>query len=144
MEETPDEGMRNPGLHLVGIAASPGGGGVFGTMAEEELRQWLDTRLDELGIDPVAYSRFILSFLRHPDSALTPPGEVVTGKGKGRRSRARPKSRLLPLQEDKEKKRAVVQCLTSAADQVHFFFNFIFLYIYNKKFYNFRNVELKP
>lgn len=104
-------------MHLVGIAASPGGGGVFGTMAEEELRQWLDTRLDELGIDPVAYSRFILSFLRHPDSALTPPGEVVvTGKGKGRRSRARPKTRL-PLQEDKEKKRAVVQCLASAADQ---------------------------
>lgn len=118
MEGAPEEGMRNPGLHLVGIAASPGGGGVFGTMAEEELRQWLDTRLDELGIDPVAYSRFILSFLRHPDSALTPPGEVVaTGKGKGRRSRARPKTRL-PLQEDREKKRAVVQCLTSAADQV--------------------------
>lgn len=114
---TPEEGMRNPGLHLVGIAASPGGGGVFGTKAEEELRQWLDQRLDELGIDPVAYSRFVLSFLRHPDSALTPPVEVVgTGKGKGRRARTRHRTRL-PLQGDREQRRAVVQCLTSAADQ---------------------------
>ena len=115
--------MRNPGLHLVGIAASPGGGGVFGTKAEEELRQWLDTRLDELGIDPVAYSRFVLSLLRHPDSALTPPGEVVgTGKGKGRRARTRPRTRL-PLQGEREQRRAVVQCLTSAADQVDNFLN---------------------
>jgi hypothetical protein len=112
--------MRNPALHLVGIAASPGGGGVFGTRAEEELRHWLEQRLDALGIDPVAYSRFVLSLLRHPDSALTPPLDVsgtVRNGGGGRRSKTKPRSKL-PLQGDREQRRAVVQCLTSAADQV--------------------------
>ncbi|XP_078048182.1 uncharacterized protein LOC144475789 isoform X2 [Augochlora pura] len=107
--------MRNPALHLVGIAASPGGGEVFGTRAEEELRQWLETRLDELGIDPIAYSRFVLSLLRRPDSALSPPEAVGTGRNGGRRIRARPKAKL-PTQGDREQRRAVVQCLTSAAD----------------------------
>ncbi|XP_076636401.1 uncharacterized protein LOC143349210 [Colletes latitarsis] len=108
--------MRNPALHLVGIAASPGGGEVFGTRAEEELRQWLEARLDALGIDPVAYSRFVLSLLRRPDSALSPPEEAVgTGRNGGRRIRARPKAKL-PTQGDREQRRAVVQCLTSAAD----------------------------
>lgn len=108
--------MRNPALHLVGIAASPGGGEVFGTRAEEELRRWLETRLDALGIDPVAYSRFVLSLLRRPDSALSPPGEALgTGRSGGRRIRARPKAKL-PAQGDREQRRAVVQCLTSAAD----------------------------
>lgn len=107
-------------MHLVGIAASPGGGGVFGTRAEEELRHWLEQRLDALGIDPVAYSRFVLSLLRRPDSALTPPLDVATSGrngGGGRRSKARPRSKL-PLQGDREQRRAVVQCLTNAADQV--------------------------
>ncbi|XP_016841260.1 uncharacterized protein LOC100119957 isoform X2 [Nasonia vitripennis] len=111
--------MRNPALHLVGIAASPGGGGVFGTRAEEELRHWLEQRLDALGIDPVAYSRFVLSLLRRPDSAFTPPLDVATigrNGGGGRRSKARPRSKL-PLQGDREQRRAVVQCLTNAADQ---------------------------
>ncbi|CAK9831018.1 Uncharacterized protein KIAA0232 [Anthophora retusa] len=108
--------MRNPALHLVGIATSPGGGEVFGTRAEEELRQWLEARLDALGIDPVAYSRFVLSLLRCPDSALSPPEEAVgTGKNGGRRIRVRPKTKL-PTQGDREQRRAVVQCLTSAAD----------------------------
>lgn len=108
--------MRNPALHLVGIATSPGGGEVFGTRAEEELRQWLEARLDALGIDPVAYSRFVLSLLRCPDSALSPPEEAVgTGRNGGRRIRARPKAKL-PTQGDREQRRAVVQCLTSAAD----------------------------
>lgn len=107
--------MRNPALHLVGIAASPGGE-VFGTRAEEELRQWLEARLDALGIDPVAYSRFVLSLLRRPDSALSPPEEATgTGRSGGRRIRARPKAKL-PTQGDREQRRAVVQCLTSAAD----------------------------
>ncbi|XP_015435469.1 PREDICTED: uncharacterized protein LOC107191036 isoform X2 [Dufourea novaeangliae] len=108
--------MRNPALHLVGIAASPGGGEVFGTRAEEELRQWLEARLDALGIDPIAYSRFVLSLLRHPDSALSPPEEAIgSGRNGGRRIRARPKAKL-PTQGDREQRRAVVQCLTSAAD----------------------------
>ncbi|XP_012241515.1 uncharacterized protein LOC100743144 isoform X2 [Bombus impatiens] len=108
--------MRNPALHLVGIATSPGGGEVFGTRAEEELRQWLEARLDALGIDPVAYSRFVLSLLRCPDSALSPPEEAVgTGRNGGRRIRARPKAKL-PTRGDTEQRRAVVQCLTSAAD----------------------------
>lgn len=113
------EGMRNPALHLVGLAASPGGGGVFGTRAEEELRQWLESRLDALGIDPVAYSRFVLSLLRRPDSALSPLAEagVNNARGGGRRTRFRTRTRL-PLQGDREQRRAVVQCLTSAADQV--------------------------
>lgn len=103
-------------MHLVGIATSPGGGEVFGTRAEEELRQWLETRLDALGIDPVAYSRFVLSLLRRPDSALSPPEEAIgTGRNGGRRIRARPKAKL-PTQGDREQRRAVVQCLTSAAD----------------------------
>lgn len=110
--------MRNPALHLVGIATSPGGGEVFGTRAEEELRQWLEARLDALGIDPVAYSRFVLSLLRCPDSALSPPEEAVgTGRNGGRRIRARPKAKL-PTRGDTEQRRAVVQCLTSAADNV--------------------------
>lgn len=108
--------MRNPALHLVGIAASPGGGEVFGTRAEEELRQWLESRLDELGIDPIAYSRFVLSLLRRPDSALSPLEKAVgTGRNGGRRIRARPKAKL-PTQGDREQRRVVVQCLTSAAD----------------------------
>ncbi|XP_017881043.1 uncharacterized protein LOC108625490 [Ceratina calcarata] len=108
--------MRNPALHLVGIATSPGGGEVFGTRAEEELRQWLEARLDALGIDPVAYSRFVLSLLRCPDSALSPPEEPIgTGRNGGRRIRARPKAKL-PTQGNREQRRAVVQCLTSAAD----------------------------
>ncbi|XP_012522548.1 uncharacterized protein LOC105828638 [Monomorium pharaonis] len=108
--------MRNPALHLVGIATSPGGGEVFGSRAEEELRQWLETRLDALGIDPVAYSRFVLSLLRRPDSALSPPEEAIElGRGTGRRIRARPKAKL-PTHSDGEQRRAVVQCLTSAAD----------------------------
>lgn len=112
------EGMRNPALHLVGIAASPGGDEVFGTRAEEELRQWLETRLDALGIDPVAYSRFVLSLLRRPDSALSPPEEAVSvNKSTGRRIRSRPKAKL-PPQGEREQKRAVVQCLKSAADNV--------------------------
>lgn len=110
------EGMRNPALHLVGIAASPGGDEVFGTRAEEELRQWLETRLDALGIDPVAYSRFVLSLLRRPDSALSPPEEAVSiNKNTGRRARPQPKAKL-PPQRDREQRRAVVQCLKSAAD----------------------------
>lgn len=108
--------MRNPALHLVGIATSPGGGEVFGSRAEEELRQWLETRLDALGIDPVAYSRFVLSLLRRPDSALSPPEEAIElSRGTGRRGRARPKAKL-PTHGDGEQRRAVVQCLTSAAD----------------------------
>lgn len=109
--------MRNPALHLIGIAASPGGGGeVFGSRAEEELRQWLEARLDALGIDPVAYSRFVLSLLRRPDSALSPPEEAIElGRGTGRRIRARSKAKL-PTHGDREQRRAVVQCLTSAAD----------------------------
>ncbi|KOC68269.1 Uncharacterized protein KIAA0232 [Habropoda laboriosa] len=108
--------MRNPALHLVGIATSPGGGEVFGARAEEELRQWLEARLDALGIDPVAYSRFVLSLLRCPDSALSPPEEAVgTGRNGGRRIRVRPKAKL-PTQGNREQRRAVVQCLTSAAD----------------------------
>ncbi|CAL1688318.1 unnamed protein product [Lasius platythorax] len=110
--------MRNPALHLVGIAASPGGGEVFGSRAEEELRQWLEARLDALGIDPVAYSRFVLSLLRRPDSALSSPEEdfaTELGRGTGRRIRARFKAKL-PTHGDGEQRRAVVQCLTSAAD----------------------------
>ncbi|XP_011297950.1 uncharacterized protein [Fopius arisanus] len=103
--------MRNPALRLVGIASSPGGGGVFGNRAEEELRLWLESRLDALGIDPVAYSRFVLSLLRRPDSALSP--SLNTG---GRHNRLRTRVRL-PLQGDREQRRAVVQCLTNAADQ---------------------------
>ncbi|XP_063993011.1 uncharacterized protein LOC135170849 isoform X2 [Diachasmimorpha longicaudata] len=103
--------MRNPALRLVGIASSPGGGGVFGNRAEEELRLWLESRLDALGIDPVAYSRFVLSLLRRPDSALSP--SLNTG---GRRNRVRARVKL-PLQGEREQKRAVVQCLTNAADQ---------------------------
>lgn len=119
--------MRNPALHLVGIAASPGGGGIFGTRAEEELRHWLEQRLDALGIDPVAYSRCILSLLRRPDSALTPPPLDVTGYntnynkqhgGGRRRSKSRPRSKLPNNQGDREQRRAVVQCLTNAADEV--------------------------
>ncbi|KAJ8687207.1 hypothetical protein QAD02_023001 [Eretmocerus hayati] len=111
--------MRNPALYLVGIAASPGGGGVFGTRAEEELRHWLELRLDALGIDPVAYSRFVLSLLRRPDSALSPPVDIgcqSKNGGAGRRSKARSRSKL-PPQGDREQRRAVVQCLTNAADQ---------------------------
>ncbi|KAI4504053.1 hypothetical protein M0802_000524 [Mischocyttarus mexicanus] len=108
--------MRNPALHLVGIAASPGGDEIFGTRAEEELRQWLETRLDALGIDPVAYSRFVLSLLRRPDSALSPPEEAVSiNKNIGRRSCTRPKAKL-PSQGEREQRRAVVQYLKSAAD----------------------------
>ncbi|XP_011861591.1 PREDICTED: uncharacterized protein LOC105558500 [Vollenhovia emeryi] len=103
--------MRNPALHLVGIATSPGGGEVFGSRAEEELRQWLETRLDALGLDPVAYSRFALSLLRRPDSALSPPEEEIDT---GRRIRARSKAKL-PTHGDGEQRQAVVQCLTSAA-----------------------------
>lgn len=116
--------MRNPALHLVGIAASPGGGEVFGSRAEEELRRWLEARLDALGIDPVAYSRFVLSLLRRPDSALSPPEEAIElGRGTGRRIRARSKAKL-PTHGDREQRRAVVQCLTSAADDVSFKYNF--------------------
>ncbi|XP_015122330.1 uncharacterized protein LOC107044805 isoform X2 [Diachasma alloeum] len=103
--------MRNPALRLVGIASSPGGGGVFGNRAEEELRLWLESRLDALGIDPVAYSRFVLSLLRRPDSALSP--SLSTG---GRHNRVRTRVKL-PLQGEREQRRAVVQCLTNAADQ---------------------------
>lgn len=110
--------MRNPALHLVGIATSPGGGEVFGSRrAEEELRQWLETRLDALGIDPVAYSRFVLSLLCRPDSALSSPEEAIElGRGTGCRG-ARPKAKL-PTHGDREQRQAVVQCLTSAADDV--------------------------
>lgn len=106
-------------MHLVGIATSPGGGEVFGSRrAEEELRQWLETRLDALGIDPVAYSRFVLSLLCRPDSALSSPEEAIElGRGTGRRVRARPKAKL-PTHGDGEQRQAVVQCLTSAADDV--------------------------
>lgn len=128
--------MRNPALQLVGITASPeGGGSLFGTRAEEELCRWLETRLDALGINPTAYSRFVLSLLRQPDSALTtsttPPltAEAANfGKGggnhnKGRRARAKLRSSSSKLPSttqygDKEQRRAVVQCLKSAADKV--------------------------
>lgn len=122
--------MRNPSLHLVGIAASPGGGGLFGSRAEEELRQWLEQRLDALGIDPVAYSRTVLSFLRHPDSALTPPLDAASTSARkhgvnnitsvnGCRLKAKSRSSKLPLNSDyKEQRRVVVQSLKSAADQV--------------------------
>lgn len=54
--------------------------------------------------------------MRCPDSALSPPEEAVgTGRNGGRRIRARPKAKL-PTQGDREQRRAVVQCLTSAAD----------------------------
>lgn len=120
--------MRNPALHLVGIAASPGGGEVFGSRAEEELRQWLEARLDALGIDHVAYSRFVLSLLRRPDSALSPPEEdyfatELGTRGTGRRIRARFKAKL-PTHGDGEQRRTVVQCLTSAADDVSLKYNF--------------------
>ncbi|XP_023287696.1 uncharacterized protein LOC105703743 isoform X2 [Orussus abietinus] len=108
--------MRNPALRLVGIAASPGGGGAFGTRAEEELRQWLEERLDALGIDPVAYSRFVLSLLRHPDSAPSPPGKPVAAGRGGRHARPGPRQKL-PDQGQREQRRTVVQCLTSAADE---------------------------
>lgn len=112
--------MKNPALHLVGIAASPAGGEVFGSRAEEELRLWLEARLDALGIDPLAYSRFVLSLLRCPDSALTPPVETTKFyKTEGRRYRSRPKLSVpAAIRGDQEQKRTVVQCLTSAADNV--------------------------
>ncbi|KAG8040311.1 hypothetical protein G9C98_000882 [Cotesia typhae] len=121
--------MRNPGLRLVGLTTSPSGGGVFGTRAEEELRHWLESRLDALGIDPVAYSRFVLSLLRRPpDSALSPLDEDIDfagvnrpagggGAGAGGRRhhhRVRPRARI---SGDRDQRRAVVQCLTNAADQ---------------------------
>jgi len=116
--------MRNPALHLVGIATSPGGGEVFGSRAEEELRQWLETRLDALGIDPVAYTRYVLSLLRCPDSALSPPEEAIElERGIGRRLGARPKAKL-PTHGNGEQRRAVVHCLTSAAEDVSFKYNF--------------------
>ncbi|XP_066584758.1 hybrid signal transduction histidine kinase G-like [Prorops nasuta] len=106
--------MRNPALHLVGIATSPGAGGVYGSRAEEELRQWLEIRLDALGIDPIAYSRFVLSLLRRPNSALSPSEESLPiGRNVGRRLRS--KAKLQP-QGDREQRRTVVECLTSAAD----------------------------
>ncbi|KAH0555612.1 hypothetical protein KQX54_020391 [Cotesia glomerata] len=123
--------MRNPGLRLVGLTTSPSGGGVFGTRAEEELRHWLESRLDALGIDPVAYSRFVLSLLRRPpDSALSPLDEDIDfavvnrpagggGAGAGGRRhhhRVRPRARI---SGDRDQRRAVVQCLTNAADQSH-------------------------
>ena len=121
--------MRNPALHSVGIATSPGGGEVFGSRAEEELRQWLETRLDALGVDPVAYSRFVLSLLRRPDSALSPPEEAIElGKDTGCHIRARPKAKL-PTHGDGEQRQAVVQCLTNAADDVSFKYNFYKEYI---------------
>ncbi|KAH0555296.1 hypothetical protein KQX54_017434 [Cotesia glomerata] len=122
--------MRNPGLRLVGLTTSPSGGGVFGTRAEEELRHWLESRLDALGIDPVAYSRFVLSLLRRPpDSALSPLDEDIDfavvnrpagggGAGAGGRRhhhRVRPRARI---SGDRDQRRAVVQCLTNAADQI--------------------------
>ncbi|XP_029160148.1 uncharacterized protein KIAA0232-like [Nylanderia fulva] len=112
--------MRNPAaLHLIGIAASPGGGEVFGSRAEEELRQWLEARLDALGIDPVAYSRLVLSLLRRPDSALSPPEEdfatELGTRSTGCRIRVRFKAKL-PTHGDGEQRRTVVQYLTSAAD----------------------------
>ncbi|XP_058796219.1 uncharacterized protein LOC131667055 isoform X1 [Phymastichus coffea] len=121
--------MRNPALQLVGIAASPavGAGGV--RAEEEQLRNWLEQRLDALGIDPVAYSRFVLSLLRQPDdSALSPPPSHTPSTHTQRQRAAtataafKPISRLprcskLPLQGDREQRRAVVQCLTNAADQ---------------------------
>ena len=121
--------MRNPALHLVGIAASPGGGGVFSSYrAEEELRHWLEQRLDALGIDPVAsYSRFVISLLRCPDSALTPSpeflpksklsGTATAAAAHSFNTKARYQTKL-PLHTQKEPRRAVVKCLTSAADQV--------------------------
>lgn len=113
--------MRNPGLRLVGISSTPGGGGgcVFGNRAEEELRLWLETRLDALGIDPVAYSRFVLSLLRHPDSALSPGAEEFdyNYRTQGRRyNRQITRTKIQP-QDHREQKRVVVQCLTNAADQ---------------------------
>ncbi|KAF7998302.1 hypothetical protein HCN44_009700 [Aphidius gifuensis] len=111
--------MRNPGLRIVGISSTPGGGGVFGNRAEEELRLWLETRLDALGIDPVAYSRFVLSLLRRPDSALSSGAEEFDNKYRtqGRRyNRQFTRTNIHP-QGDREQKRAVVQCLTNAADQ---------------------------
>ncbi|XP_020286112.1 uncharacterized protein LOC109853966 isoform X2 [Pseudomyrmex gracilis] len=109
--------MRNPALHLIGIAASPGGGeGIFGSRAEEELRRWLEARLDALGIDPVAYSRFVLSILRRPDSALSPPVEAFRlGVGTECRSCDRSKTKLLTC-DNREQRQAVIQCLISAAD----------------------------
>lgn len=112
------EGMRHPALHLAGIVASPGGGGggIFGTGAEEELRKWLEVRLDALGIDPVAYSRFVLSLLRRPDSVFSPCGKPgAFAKSGCRQSRISTKA---PPTTDREQKRAVIQCLASAADQV--------------------------
>ncbi|XP_046750011.1 uncharacterized protein LOC124413466 isoform X1 [Diprion similis] len=111
------EGMRHPALHLAGIVASPsgGGGGIFGTGAEEELRKWLEVRLDALGIDPVAYSRFVLSLLRRPDSVFSPcdkPGAFAKSGCRQYRAPTRP-----PPTTDREQKRAVIQCLVSAADQ---------------------------
>lgn len=111
--------MRNPALHLIGIAASPGGGeGIFGSRAEEELRRWLEARLDALGIDPVAYSRFVLSILRRPDSALSPPVEAFElGVDTECRSCDRSKTKLLTC-DNREQRQAVIQCLISAADDV--------------------------
>ncbi|KYM95949.1 hypothetical protein ALC62_13397 [Cyphomyrmex costatus] len=109
--------MRNPALHSVGIATSPGGGEVFGSRAEEELRQWLETRLDALGINPVAHSRFVLSLLRRPDSALSPPEEAIElGRDIGRRIGCARLKAKLPTHGNGEQRQAVVQCLTNAAD----------------------------
>lgn len=103
-------------MHLVGIAASPRGGEIFGSRAEEELRQWLEARLDALGIDPIAYSRFVISLLRRPDSALSFSEEAVgLNRSTERRIRARSKAEL-PTNDDTEQRRTVVRCLTSAAD----------------------------
>lgn len=82
--------------------------------AEEELRQWLEARLDALGIDPVAYSRFVLSLLRRPDSAPQSPQQDNYKAGGG--ARAHQRSRL---QAQRDQRTTVVQCLTSAADQVN-------------------------
>ncbi|XP_012260951.2 uncharacterized protein LOC105688889 isoform X2 [Athalia rosae] len=109
--------MRHPALRLAGIVASPSGGegGIFGTGTEEELRKWLEVRLDALGIDPVAYSRFVLSLLRRPDSVFSPCGKAgAFARSSCRQSRAPTRP---PPATDREQKRAVIQCLASAADQ---------------------------
>lgn len=117
--------MRHPALHLAGIVASPSGGGggdgggIFGPGAEEELRKWLEVRLDALGIDPVAYSRFVLSLLRRPDSVFSPCGKGKAGAFTAKSACRQPRAPARPPPTtDREQKRAVIQCLASAADQV--------------------------
>lgn len=103
-----------------------------GLQAQEELRNWLEIRLDVLGIqNPSTLSRLVLNYLRFsillsnntPEEALGVPG----GSGGDSSLQFREQNKI---RHDSEQRQILIDNLMNLCDEVSLLSIHIYLYIY--------------